>query len=321
MMGILGASALRWTKPGRGMILAGALASAVCAGGMALPQTAHAQETTEARLKRIEAELRAVQRKVFPDGAGRVFAPEIAPPVTASGSFAAPSSTTTADMLSRLDTIEAQLKRLTAQGEEAQNRLGKLEGRLATLESVPSAAPVATAPISTSEPVANKPASTASRNPKPVPVVVAKPSADRVAAVKAIVMPQTGDAGEDEYLYGYELWNAKFYPESQQALQKFIDGHPKHKRLSYARNLLGRAFLDDGKPGTAAQWFVQNYQADKKGERAPDSLLYLAVAMTRLKETKRACVALTELKANFPDAVAGRLKGDYARTRTSSGCN
>jgi TolA-binding protein len=134
-------------------------------------------------------------------------------------------------------------------------------------------------------------------------------------------MPQTGDVGEDEYLYGYELWNAKFYPEAQQQLQKFIDGHPKHKRLSYARNLLGRAFLDDGKPGTAAQWFVQNYQADKTGERAPDSLLYLAVAMTRLKETKRACVALTELKGNFPDAVAGRLKGDYARTRTTSGCN
>lgn len=321
MMGILGASAPRWTKTGRGMILAGALASAVCAGGAMLPQPVHAQETTEARLKRIEAELRAVQRKVFPDGAGRVFAPEIAPPVIGSGSFAPPSATTTADILSRIDTIEAQLKRLTAQSEEAQNRLGKLEGRLATLETVPAAAPVAIAPVSTSEPAATKPASAVPRNPKVAPVAATKPSADRIAAVKAIVMPQTGDAGEDEYLYGYELWNAKFFPESQQALQKFIDGHPRHKRLSYARNLLGRAFLDDGKPGTAAQWFVQNYQADKKGERAPDSLLYLAVAMTRLKETKRACVALTELKTNFPDAVAGRLKGDYARTRTSSGCN
>ncbi|WP_295637402.1 hypothetical protein [Novosphingobium sp.] len=325
MMGILGASALRWTKSSRGLILGGTLASAMCVGATLLPQPAHAQETTEARLKRIEAELRAVQRKVFPDGAGRVFAPEISPPVTGSSSFAAPSSTTTADILSRIDTIEAQLKRLTAQSEESQNRLGKLESRLATLETAPAAAPAPVAPVATSGPAANKPASAVPRNPKPAPVATskpsAKPSADRIAAVKAIVMPQTGDAGEDEYLYGYELWNAKFLPESQQALQKFIDGHPRHKRLSYARNLLGRAFLDDGKPGTAAQWFVQNYQADKKGERAPDSLLYLAVAMTKLKETKRACVALTELKANFPDAVAGRLKGDYARTRTASGCN
>ncbi len=327
MMGILGASARHWRPRGRSVVLAATLASAVLAGVVASP--AHAQETTEARLRRIEAELRAVQRKVFPDGAGRVFAPEIAPPVTGSGSFAAPSSTTAADMLSRIDAIEAQLKRLTAQGEEGQNRLGKLEARLSKLEPAPAdAAPVGVPALDAGKPdgqgvAPGKPtvAPTTKPKPKPAPDIATKPSADRVAAVKAIVMPQTGDAGEDEYLYGYELWNAKFFPESQQQLQKFMDGHPRHKRVSYARNLLGRAFLDDGKPGTAAQWFVQNYQADKKGDRAPDSLLYLAVAMTRLKETKRACVALTELKANFPDAVAGRLKGDYARTRSASGCN
>ena len=335
MMGILGAAVRPWRRSIGSAIVAGALACSVLAGGALLPAPAHAQETTEARLRRIEAELRAVQRKVFPDGAGRVFAPEIAPPAATSGAFASPSSispssispsaTTVTDILSRIDTIEAQLKRLTAQGEEGQNRLGKLEARLAKLEAAPAdAAPVAGPAL-----VAGKPdspgkltiAPTTKPKPKPAPVGATKPSADRVAAVKAIVMPQTGDAGEDDYLYGYELWNAKFFPEAQQQLQKFVDGHPKHKRVSYARNLLGRAFLDDGKPGTAAQWFVQNYQADKKGERAPDSLLYLAVAMTRLKETKRACVALTELKANFPDAVAGRLKGDYARTRTASGCN
>lgn len=332
MMGILGTSARQsvrqWRPRGRSVVLAATLASAVLAGGVAVPAPAHAQETTEARLRRIEAELRAVQRKVFPDGAGRVFAPEIAPPTATSGAFASPSSTTMTDMLSRIDTIEAQLKRLTAQGEESQNRLGKLEARLAKLEIAPADAVTAAGPaLAAAKPdgqgnAPTKPTAAPTKpKPKPAPVVATKPSADRVAAVKAIVMPQTGDAGEDEYLYGYELWNAKFLPEAQQQLQKFVDGHPKHKRLSYARNLLGRAFLDDGKPGTAAQWFVQNYQADKKGERAPDSLLYLAVAMTRLKEVKRACVALTELKANFPDAVAGRLKGDYARTRTASGCN
>lgn len=328
MMGILGASALRRKQTsrgmilgGRGVILAGTLASAVCAGGAMLSQPAHAQETTEARLRRIEGELRAVQRKVFPDGAGRVFAPEIAPPAPGSSSFVTPSSTTSADMLSRIDTIEAQLKRLTAQSEETQNRLGKLDGRLATLETAPAATPAGIGPVAGKPPAADKPASAGPRNPKPAPIAATKPSADRVAAVKAIVMPQTGDTGEDEYLYGYELWNARFYPEAEQQLQRFIDGHPRHKRLSYARNLLGRTFLDDGKPGTAAQWFVQNYQADKQGARAPDSLLYLAVAMTKLKETKRACVALTELKSNFPDTVTGRLNADYVRTRTTSHCN
>ena len=329
-MKILDAASHRWREPRRSGVLAAALTAVLFAGTVPFAAPARAQEATEARLRRIEAELRAVQRKVFPDGAGRIFAPEIAPPVAGPGASAGPSATTVTDMLSRIDAIEAQLKRLTAQGEDNQNRLGKLEARLITLEPAPAAASTAAAPaallpvsagVSAGAPAADKPAASASRKAKPASPAPTKPSADRIAAVKAIVMPQTGDAGEDEYLYGYELWNARFYPEAQQQLQKFMDGHPKHKRASYARNLLGRAFLDDGKPGTAAQWFLQNYQADKKGERAPDSLLYLAVAMTRLKETKRACVALTELKANFPDAVAGRLKGDYARTRTASGCN
>lgn len=287
----------------------------------AWPTASVAQETTEARLKRIEAELRAVQRKVFPEGAGRIFTPEISPPQAGTSSVA-PSSSAVTDILSRLDVLEAQVKRLTAQSEEAQNHFSKLEARLGTIEAAQAAAPAAVAPtplIETPAPAKDKPAPASAR--KPVVAKTPAPSPDRVAAVKAIVKPQTGDAGEDDYLYGYELWNAKFYPEAQQALQAYVDKHAKHKRMSHARNLLGRAFLDDGKPGTAAQWFVQNYQADKKGDRAPDSLLYLAVAMERLKETKRACVALTELKTNFPDVVAGRLKGDFAKTKTAGGCN
>jgi TolA-binding protein len=95
-----------------------------------------------------------------------------------------------------------------------------------------------------------------------------------------------------------------------------VDQYPRHKRISYARNLLGRAWLDDGKPGTAAQFFLQNYLADKKGDRASDSLLYLGVAMTRIKDTKRACGAFQEFRATYPQDAEGRLKTQYeAATR------
>ncbi|KAJ8135650.1 hypothetical protein OY671_011137, partial [Metschnikowia pulcherrima] len=104
-------------------------------------------------------------------------------------------------------------------------------------------------------------------------------------------------AGEDEYLYGYRSWEAKFYPEAAQQSQKVVDQYPRHKRISYARNSLGRAWSDDGKPGTAAQFFSQNYSADKKGDRASDSSLYSVVAMTRIKDTKRACGAFQEVRA------------------------
>ena len=126
--------------------------------------------------------------------------------------------------------------------------------------------------------------------------------------------------GLDEYSYGFRLWEAKFYPEAQQQLQIFVDRYPQHKMVSHGRNLLGRAWLDDGKPGTAAQFFLQNYLADKKGARAPDSLLYLGAAMAKLKDTEKACGAFAELSATYPDEVAGRLKAQYDAARATVKC-
>jgi TolA-binding protein len=158
--------------------------------------------------------------------------------------------------------------------------------------------------------------------PGPKPATAAKaPSAQRLAAVRAIEKPSTSDAGEDEYSYGFRLWDAKFYPEAEQQLKIFVERYPHHSRISYARNLLGRAYLDDGKPREAATWFLQNYQADKAGARAPDSLLYLAEAMRQLKDTSRACIALAEFSETYAAEAAGRLKSDYDATRAGVKCS
>ena len=139
--------------------------------------------------------------------------------------------------------------------------------------------------------------------------------------MQAIAKPQTADAGDDEYSYGFRLWEARFYPEAQQQLKLMIDRYPRHERISYARNLLGRAYLDDGKPRDAATWFLQNYQANKQGDRAPDSLLYLGVSMGKLKDTNRACIALAEFAETYPREAAGRLKSVYDATRSSVKCS
>jgi TolA-binding protein len=295
-----------------------------------MPIAAHAQsdgaETTEARLRRIEGQLRALQRKVFPDGAGKTFAPEIAPgDATATPPPATGNAGALADILSRMDAVEAQVKALTANGEDTQNRLGKLENRVGAVETAQaSAAPPPPSPAPsvdmTQPPPPVKPAGR-SANGGSMSDGASTPSspaaADRSAAVAAIERPSTDDKGEDAYTYGYRLWEAKFFPEAEAVLLDFVQQYPNHKRISYARNLLGRAYLDDNKPGASAQWFAQNYRADKAGDRAPDSLLYLAVAMTRLKETKRACIALGEFHQTYPTEADGRLKGQYdAVTKT-----
>ena len=156
--------------------------------------------------------------------------------------------------------------------------------------------------------------------PRPAAAPVA-PSAQRVAAVRAIVKPQTADAGDDEYSYGFRLWDAKFFPEAQQQLKLMIDRYPRHAKISFARNLLGRAYLDDGKPREAAPWFLQNYQANKAGDRAADSLLLLAESMRQMKDSKRACIALGEFSTSFPREAAGRLRSQYDATRGGVKCN
>jgi TolA-binding protein len=152
------------------------------------------------------------------------------------------------------------------------------------------------------------------------PVAATKPSAARVAAVAAIERPATGDVFEDGYNYGYRLWEAKFYPEAQVTLEETVSKFPKHRRASYARNLLGRTWLDDKKPATAVKVFYDNYKADPRGDRAPESLFFLGSALTDLGKTAEACEAFGELAKAYPDAATGRLADRIASGKTRAKC-
>lgn len=298
-----------------------------------------AQSNTELRLNKVESEVRALQRKVFPGSGDRVFSPEISAP-TPTPSTPLPSTSALSDVLTRMDALEGQVARLTGQVEQNTNRIAQLEAKLAFVGEGAAPATGTTAPAAASQSnldamtggasTPRAPATTPTATPAPAQVAAAQPSAarpatppssSRVQAVSAVVKPSTGDAAEDEYSYGFRLWEAKFYPEAQQQLKLFLEKHPRSSRASWARNLLGRSYLDDSNPLEAAKWFVQNYQTDKRGERAPDSLLYLAVSMKELKDTKRACIALAEFGTTYAAEAAGRLKGTYDSTRNGLKCS
>jgi TolA-binding protein len=198
-----------------------------------------------------------------------------------------------------------------------------LEGRLKAIETQMAAQ---TAPTEAVMPAA-APAAAAVTLPKPKPVVAtgkpaltAKPNPARIAAVAAVERPATGDMFEDGYTYGYRLWEAKFYPESQATLEETLAQFPKHKRASYARNLLGRAWLDDKKPATAVKVFYDNYKTEPRGDRAPDSLFFLGSALTDLGKTAEACEAFGELERAYPDAVTSRLVERIAAGKTRAKC-
>tara|TARA_R110001606_G_scaffold258796_2_gene406623 strand:- start:838 stop:1716 length:879 start_codon:yes stop_codon:yes gene_type:complete len=266
---------------------------------------------TDKRVDRLEQEMRAIQRKVFPGGSTRYFEPEI----TAESGPASPASaiTTSAitDMLARVDALEASLANLTGQVEENGFRLKKIEDRLA------AAAAPATSPAGTSAT-----GTTATATPKATakPAAEAAPDPKRVVGVAAVIMPDSGDAAEDAYVYGYRLWEAKFYPEAQAQLKKMAEDHPSHRRASFAQNLLGRAYLDDNKPALASVALYENYQKRPRGERAPDSLYFLSTALVQLGKKADACRVLAEMQDVYPEVANGRLAGSVTSGKAAANC-
>lgn len=262
------------------------------------------------RVDRLEQEMRAVQRKVFPGGSARYFEPEI----TADTGPESPTTTITtsavSDLIARVDALEASLANLTGQVEENGFRLKKIEDRLAATDAA------STSGASTGSTSADGSAPKASQEATPK----SAPAPERVAGVAAIVMPDTGNAAEDAYIYGYRLWEAKFYPEAQTQLKKMVEDHPGHRRASFAQNLLGRAYLDDKKPALASVALYENYQKRPRGERAPDSLYFLSTALVQLGKKDDACRVLAEMQDVYPEVASGRLADRVTSGKAAANC-
>jgi TolA-binding protein len=144
----------------------------------------------------------------------------------------------------------------------------------------------------------------------------AKPSrSEDTAAATA-----SDDPAEAAYMAGYELWERRRLSEAQRALEAVARKYPKHRRASYARNLAGRASLDAGKPATAAKLFLDNYSADRGGERAPDSLFYLGQALMKLGKPADACRAYNELGKTYGTSLRPFLKEKLPPARAAARC-
>ena len=275
-----------------------------------MPALAQRQVPPERRIDKLEQEMRAVQRKVFPGGN---VEPEIRPAQPAATPLGAPAASPVADLTARLDALEAQLATLTGQVEQSGFRVRQMEeamsrfqadttARLAQIESAGAAAQPA-AQLQ-AEPVAQEPRQSAQAAPP-----AAKPAS------------ASTDPAEDGYNEGFRLWEQKRYAEAQARLEAIAKQYPKHARASWARNLAGRAYLDEGKPATAAKVFLNNYQTNPKGERAPDSLLYLGEALTKLGKNAEACQVYGELQEVYGPTLRPQLKPQLAKARATAKCS
>ncbi|ANI77264.1 hypothetical protein EP837_00828 [Sphingobium sp. EP60837] len=287
-------------------------------GLVALAPSAAAQNVAlDVRVDRLEKEMRAVQRKVFP--AGAPLEAEINRPATSAPPPGTPSSSPIADLTARVGALESQLASMTGQVEENSFKIRQLEEAFNKYkaEQQSRAEVVAPPPVRPSAPAAD-PAATP---PKPTPGTNGAASEARKAAVAAVERPSTGDAAADAYSYGYRLWDAKFYPEAQSQLKATVDKYGTASVASRAANLLGRAYLDDGKPALASVTFYENYQKRPKGDRAADSLAWLGEALIQLKKPADACKVYAELEQVYGASLSASQRGMMDKGRAKAKCS
>jgi len=296
------------------------IAAALLAGAAAPALAQGRAETPEKRIERLEQELRAVQRKVFPGGP--VVSPEISQQQAAAQPDGVAATAPIADLTARLDAIETELRQLTGMAEQNGNRLRTVEtqmgqlrdsvsARLDALERAPAVAASEPPPAELAPPKGKPPRQqSASARPGVLP--------DWVSAADSNVTA-SGDA-EAQYNAGFKLWEQKRYADAQRALDAVVRNYPQHRFASWAANLAGRAYLDDGKPAAAAKVLLANYQNNPKGERAADSLYFLGQALVALKKPADACKAYDELQDVYGATMRSWLKQQLPAARAAAKC-
>lgn len=310
-----------------------------------------AQENVVKRVDKLEAEMRAVQRQVFPGGASKYFQPEFSPDQPAAPGQQNNNGDLIAEMQGRITSLEQQIASLTGQVEEASFRARRAEDaltrfredveyRLTVLEGgdpsalKPGAAgggagagsaaggavagagggAVGGGSASVGKPGAAQPFPPPGFDPKE-PGISANATDPAATAAAA-----SGLSPDEQYKAAYAFVNQNDYPRAEAALGTFIERNPKHARTPDAMYWLGRVQLVQKKHALAAKAFLDTYQKYPKASRAPDSLLGLGDALAGLGSLQEACQAYDQLEIDYPSAASGNLKARLAQGRTKAKC-
>jgi TolA-binding protein len=300
--------------------LAASAAIALVPASSALAQ--RQQPTPEQRIDRLERQVQDMQRHVYPKGK----------PADTAGYSDDPAATQSSvlSLDQRLDALERQMADMLRQTEENSNHLRSMESslgqlrtdenqRIQALEQRASEAAVAAPTVAAD---AAQPVTTPVLKPRPRPSAQLSKTAEAAQPAPGddgVATPVT-DAGEDAYTEGFHLWESGKYDEAISTLKSFVSTYPKHRRVSYANNLIGRALLDKGDPRAAATALLANYRTNPGGERAPDSLFYLGQALTKLGQTGQACKAYGELDAVYGAKIRPDLKKLETDAKTGANC-
>jgi TolA-binding protein len=264
-----------------------------------------------------------VQRQVFPKGR----------PADTAGFSDDPAATQSSvvNLDQRLDAIERQVADLVRQSEENGNRLRTVEAGIGQLKSdqdqritaIEQRLSEAAASPPASQPEA-APATAAPSRPKPPSKAAPKKAEAEPPAATAAAPVETAaaatDPGEEAYSQGFHQWEAGQYDQAIATLKAFTAAYPRHRRVSYANNLIGRSLLSKGDARGAAAILLANYRGNPGGDRAADSLYYLGQAAMQLGQPGQACKVYAEFDAIYGTKARADLRKQVSDGKAQAQC-
>jgi len=250
---------------------------------MLLPVMAAAQDRTQT-LADIRAELAALAAEFN----------ALKSELVASG--AASSGAAGGDALTRMDTIEAELARLTARTEEVElklnrvvsdgtNRIGDIEFRLCE--------------VTEGCDIGNL-AATSVLGGVSGGVVVADPAVDSAGAGGA----ELAIAEQADFDRAREVLAAGDYQGAADLFATYTQAYPGGPLIPEAHFQRGEALSALGDTSNAARAYLDAYSADPTGPFAADSVLKLGEGLGALGQVDAACRTLAAISVEFPGSLA-----------------
>jgi len=309
------------------MLAFGLLAAAVPGQSQ---QASGAAPALDRRIGKLEAEMKAVQRKVFPGGNARFFEPEITAPEAAPAEPGGlPASNPVTDLAQRVGEMERQLRTITGQAEANEFKLrqlestlqrlqGDLEFRLNALEGNPTAPP-GTAPGVQLE----SPSGTASQviSPAPgTPFGTGTPAPAAAPAPEPEPSPRKAATAAEGWQTAYAQVVSKNWPATERLMSAYLVDWPRSTRIPQAQYWLGRSHAERNQHAQAADAYLKVYNNHPRSERAADALLGLSNALIGIKNPQQACRVLGELDSVYGSQLSAMQKTEAAGLRTKARC-
>ncbi len=185
----------------------------------------------------------------------------------------------------------------------------------ATVPGAGAANPAPPPPVSGFGTVTIEPGSTTeAETPSP-------PREDPAAVARRLVDPYADSEADPRELYreGYGHLLRRDFAAAEKAFRAFLQRYPEHELAGNAQYWIGETYFARNQYKKAADAFLKGYRNYKKGLKAPDSLLKLALSLRALGQKKAACATFAELAARYPLAP-NHVKQRAATEKRRTGC-